>query len=640
MRPGTTSSGRGGLRARDRETLRAFARALLPGSGALPAAESDGGVAVVGDVARLLAHAPPRTRAAARVALRLVRARGAGRRGPASRRARKIAALETSSWMAVRTLALLLKGLCCVSYVRSPEVLSAIHAAPRCELGPGAEPPSLPPHLEQAAMRPPDGEVESCDVVVVGSGAGGAAVARVLAEAGLDVIVVEEGDYHDALTYSRDPVDALATLYRDGGLTACEGRPPIALPLGRCVGGTTVINSGTCFRAPPDVLRRWRDEYGIAWATDLYGDYEALERDLAVRAVDPGLAGTNAELCRAGADALGLSNGPIPRNTGGVVCCGTCPTGCALDAKRAMHVSELPRAVAAGARIRAGVRVLKVVVQRGRISGIVGRIGEAGRYVAAARTVVLAGGAIGTPELLLSQGLANGSGHVGRHLRIQPACWVGARFPSRPVRGWDGVMQSWRVDEWLDRGLFLEATFTPPPFGAHWLPGAGEELMERISAYGELAVIGVHLADTSEGRVRIGRDRRTRLTYRLTSGDASKLRFGIARAARIHFAAGASEAYPQVAGLQSLGPGQEGEVETSRARPSALRLEAFHPMGTARMGTDPKRSVVSPTGESHDVKCLYVADASVLPTALGANPMLTIMACARRIARGIAADLT
>ncbi|MBV9213447.1 MAG: GMC family oxidoreductase [Actinobacteria bacterium] len=616
---------RDALSDRELDWLRAYARTLLPAAHGLPGGDAE----VATAVARLLAHAPARTRSAARLGLRLARIRGN----------RAATRLESSGSMALRSLGLLLKALCCVAYVRSPEVMSAIGAAPRCELGPEAVVPPLPPHLDRDAMKPPEGEVESCDVLVVGSGAGGAAAARILAEVGLDVIVVEEGSYSDALTYSRDPLDALTTLYRDGGLTACEGRPPIPLPLGRCVGGTTVINSGTCFRAPPDVLLSWRDVHGIPWATDLDREYEALERDLAVGLVSPRLAGRNAELCRAGAEALGLSNGPIPRNSGGVTCCGTCPTGCALDAKRAMHVSELPRAVAAGARIRAGVRVLKVVVQRGRVSGVVGRIGDAGRYVAAARAVVLAGGAVGTPELLLSQGIANGSGHVGRHLRLQPACWVGARFRDQPVHGWDGVMQGWRVDEWLAQGLFLEATFTPPPFGAHWLPGAAERLMERIAAYRELAIIGVHVADESEGRVMVGRDGRLRLTYGLRRIDAAKLRFGIARAARIHFAAGAAEVYPQVAGLPAIGPGQEGRVEDGRARPSALRLEAFHPMGTARIGTDPRRSVVSPTGESHEVGGLYVADASILPTALGANPMLTIMACARQVARGVASEM-
>ena len=603
----------------------------------------DGGVPVVDDAIRLLQSAPARTRAVARLAASALERSTFPRRFSrlsVERRAEVIERFETSGLMLRRSLVLLLKTICCLPYARSDEVQALVGSSPRCELGRGSDPPLLPPHLDRAAMEPPVGEVEDCDVVVVGSGAGGAAAARVLAEAGLDVIVLEEGDYHDAITYSRDPVEALATLYRDGGLTACEGRPPIALPVGRCVGGTTVINSGTCFRAPAGVLRRWRDRLGIPWATELDGEYESLERDLSVKPVDPAHAGANAELCRRGAEALGASNGPIPRNAGGVVCCGTCPTGCALDAKRAMHVSELPLAVSAGARIRAGVKVRKVVVQRGQVSGVVGRTHGDERYVVKARAVVLAGGALGTPELLLSQGLANRSGHVGRHLHVQPACWVGARFDGRQVRGWDGVMQSWRVDEWLNRRVFLEATFTPLAFGAPWLPGAGAALKERIERYGELGVVGVHLADTSEGRVRVGRRGELRLSYRLTRDDAQRLRFGIARAAEIHFAAGATEVYPQVGGLRSIGPGEEAKVEEGLFSPSALRLEAFHPMGTARMGPDARTSVVGTSGESHEVSCLYVTDASVLPSALGANPMLTIMACARRIARGVVERLT
>jgi choline dehydrogenase-like flavoprotein len=392
------------------------------------------------------------------------------------------------------------------------------------------------------------------------------------------------------------------------------------------------------------VLRGWREERGIEWATELDAEYEALERDLDVVPVDPARAGRNAELCRAGADAIGASNGPVPRNSGGVACCGTCPTGCALDAKRAMHVSELPRAVRAGARIRAGVRVESVSVQAGRAGGVVARrvdgSGSGGgddAYRVAARAVLLAGGALGTAELLLGQGL--GGAHVGRHLHIQPACWVGARFPGAEVNGWDGVMQSWRVDEWLDRRLFLEATFTPLAFGAHWLRGAGLEWKERVARYGELAIIGVHLTDRSEGRVRLDGKGRPRIGYSLTRDDAATIRFGIARAAEIHFAAGADEVYPQVGGIDSLSPGGERDLERGLFSPSALRLEAFHPMGTARMGARAGDSVVDPAGAVHGMPGLYVADASVLPTALGANPMLTIMACARRIARGLAERL-
>ena len=565
---------------------------------------------------------------------------------PVDARARHIERMESSRSLNRRSIALLAKTLSCVLYTREEGVRAAVGWEPRCE-APQREAPPEPLRVEAP------GESLGCDVVVVGSGAGGATTARVLAEAGLDVVVVEEGEHHDARDFTTDPLHALRTLYREGGLTACEGRPPIPLPVGRCVGGTTVINSGTAVRPPDDVFAGWRDEHGIAWATELEGELEAVERDLDVAPVDPATAGRNAELCRAGAEAIGAANGPLPRAAGGVTCCGTCPMGCAIDAKRAMHVSELPRAVAAGARVVAGARAREVLVRGGRAAGVAceavrggsaegngfARSGGSARpFTIDARAVVLAGGALGTPELLLAQGLANGSGQLGRHLRIQPACWVGARYAGQEVRGWDGIMQSWGVHEWLDRRLFLEATFSPLPFGAHWMPGAGAAFAERVERYGEMGIVGAHLADRSEGRVRV-RGGRTRLTYRLTREDAAQLAFGIARAAQMHFAAGATEVYPQVAGMGILRPGEERAFDERSVRPAELRLEAFHPMGTARMGSSASGSVVAPSGETHEVPGLFVADASVLPTALGANPMLTIMAVARRIARGVAERL-
>jgi choline dehydrogenase-like flavoprotein len=286
------------------------------------------------------------------------------------------------------------------------------------------------------------------------------------------------------------------------------------------------------------------------------------------------------------------------------------------------------------------VCIEEVLVESGRAVGVAGRVLRDGRrYEARGRTVVLAAGAIGTPELLLSQGIANSSEQAGRNLKIHPACWVGARFEEE-VRGWDGVMQSWYVDEWSARGLFLEATFTPLAFGAHWLPGAGAELNERIERYDRLAVIGVHMSErTSRGRIR-ARNGRTRITYRLSEQDTQAIQFGIARAADIHFAAGATEVYPQLAGLGSIEARRgSSPIENARIKPRDLRLEAFHPMGTVRMGADRSSSVVSPTGECHDVPGLYVADASIFPTSFRVNPMITIMACARRIATGLAERL-
>ncbi len=620
------------LRRRERAILESFAEALLPGGSELPPASE---VEVAAPVGRLLTVVPPRVRLVVRLAIRLFEWGTAPRRfsrlSPADRAAH-LERLERGGGLR-RELFLLLKTLATLGYARDSRVQERVGVTARCERAPGASPAPRPAPLDRAALGPVSG-VERCDVVVIGSGAGGAAAARVLAEAGASVIVVEEGDYHDASTYSVDPLDALPALYRDGGLTICEGRPAIPLPVGRCVGGTTVINSGTCLRTPEDVLAGWRDELGIRWAGELEEEFEQLERDLQVKPVDPARAGRNAELCRIGAEAIGASNGPIERNAGDVVCCGTCPSGCALDAKQATHISELPRAVAAGCAVRAGTRVDRVLVEGGRAAGVACST-AAGPYEVRSRTVVLAAGALGTPELLLSQGLANSSGMVGRGLKIHPACWVGALFDEE-VRGWDGVMQSWYVDQWSERGLFLEATFTPFAFGSHWLPGAGRRLMERMESYDRLAIIGVHMSDRSSGgRVRLVRGR-PRFTYRLSEDDAAAIRYGIARAADIHFAAGATEVFPQLGRLGSIGPGEQARaVEQGSFRARDLRLEAFHPMGTARMGSDPRSFVVSPSGETHDVPGLYVADASIFPTSLRVNPMITIMACARRIARSL-----
>jgi choline dehydrogenase-like flavoprotein len=508
-----------------------------------------------------------------------------------------------------RDLVLLLKALVSFGWARDERVLGGLGIRPGCELRDGAPRPvpGVPP-LQAAELALPDVEVEHCDVVIVGSGAGGATTARVLAERGIDVIVLEEGELYDSSTYTTDPLTALGRLYRDGGLTVLEGRPAIPLPLGRCVGGTTVINSGTCVRTPGDVLLRWRDEFGLPWATEIEDEFEAIERDLAVTALDPASAGPNAAVCRHGADAIGAANRAVLRNAGRVVRCGTCPTGCAIDAKQAMHVSELPRAVAAGARIRSGARVEKIIVQGGRATGVAVRREDGRPYAVSARAVVVAAGAIGTPELLLRQGLSTPG--TGRNLHVQPACWVGGLY-DQDVRGWEGVMQSWHVDEWRSRGLFLEATFTPLPFGAHWLPGLGRAFKERVEQIGRLAVIGVHLADRSSGRVRVRGDR-ARIGYRLSAEDARTLGFGIARAADILFAAG--------------------------VRPAQLRLEAFHPMGTARIGAD-AGSVVAPDGQLRALPGLYVADGSLLPTALGVNPMVTILATARRVGRDLAVRL-
>jgi choline dehydrogenase-like flavoprotein len=550
--------------------------------------------------------------------------------------------MEGSRFAFYRDLLLLAKLLTMIGWARDDRVRVATGFEYSCAVAAGTPEPGA----TSLGDLEPRGEGEECDVAIVGSGAGGAAAASILAEAGLDVLVLESGPYVDRAGYPSDPLEGLPLLYRDGGMTIASGKPAIPVPVGRTVGGTTVINSGTCFRAPREVLEEWRDRQGVDWATELDPIYEAAEEVLAVTPLDIETLGRNGQLCAEGARALGASGGPISRNAGRCVQCSACPLGCRLDAKRAAHVSYLPRAVAAGARVRAGVQVQRIRTEDGRASGLACRAGlpttgaqeirrngrpPAGRdWEVRAKAVICAGGAFGTPELLLRSGTRHPA--LGRNLHIHPAAWIGARYEEQ-VRGWEGVMQSYYVDQWQPEGILLEATFTPLSFGAQWLPGVGAAFSDRVAHFDHIASIGVHLHDRSAGRVGLTSNGSLRLSYHLLEEEARRIQFGIARAAEIHFAAGATEVYPNVGPVSVIKRGQLEAFESLALRPADLRLEAFHPMSTARMGADADTSVCDTTGAVRGLNGLYVADASLLPTSVGVNPMMTIIAGATHVAR-------
>ena len=609
---------------------------MAPGIDGLPAAERD--VDVSGPVAEFLRSLSPGVLLRLRLGLR------AFEWLPFPWRFSKLdpdaadeflAKLEGSSFSLHHDLLLMAKLFSTLGYAVAPGVEAKIGVRTDCALADG----TLPEPAGSLGDTEAREEGEECEVLVVGSGAGGAVAAAMLAEAGVDVLVLEAGNHYNRDNYPAGRLEAITELYREAGLTIAEGRPPIPVPVAKVVGGTTVINSGTCFRAPDGILEGWREEFGIPWATDLADDFAEAEDFLRVTPLDPETMGRNGQLAMEGAEALGLSSGPISRNAGSCVQCSSCPYGCAIDAKRGMHVSYLPRAVAAGARIRAGVEARRILTEGGRAVGVVCSARDAGGRsrpftVRASRAVIAAGGALGTPELLLRSGL--GGKQVGRNLHIHPACWVGARY-EEDVHGWEGVMQSYYVDEWEhERGVLLEATFTPLAFGGAWLVGTGREHQRSMLNFGRIGSIGVQLRDVSVGRVGLANEGALRAAYSLNNEDARKVAFGIARAAEIHFAAGATEVYPNIPRVGVLKPGDLATFEATRFKASELRLEAFHPMGTARISADPRRGVCAPDGSVYGTPGLYVADASLFPTAPGVNPMMTIIAFAKQVAREVA----
>ncbi|MDQ1661113.1 MAG: hypothetical protein QOJ68_1093 [Blastococcus sp.] len=471
----------------------------------------------------------------------------------------------------------------------------------------------------------------ACDAVVAGSGAGGAVVAAELAEAGWHVVVLEEGPHVTTEDFSTDTMAAFRTLYRDGGLTAMLGTPPVGYAEGRCLGGSTTVNGGMAWRTPEAVLARWRDEHGVDLG-DLGPTFDRIERRLSVGVQDADSIGRDQHLLKLGAERLGwavVDNRRAQVHCGG---CNACVLGCPTGAKQSTLVSYLPRAVAFGATVLSDCRVQRVDFDRKRVSGVRAVRPDGRRVVVRAPVVVLAAGALHTPVLLHRSGFRSPSGQLGRNLAVHPGANVTALFGD-PVEGWKGVHQAYQVREF--EGVLMAAVNLPPGLVAAGLRLDRDELGTVMAGYDRILTAGVLVDDTSSGRVRaVGG--RPLVRYDLAPTDARRLVVAVADLCRLLFVAGATSIHLPVAGMAALESADD--VQRLLAEPVApgrLAVSTVHLMGTARMGGDPTRAVCDPWGRVHDAAGLYIADAGLLPTPLGVNPQETVMALATHVAEGL-----
>jgi choline dehydrogenase-like flavoprotein len=479
--------------------------------------------------------------------------------------------------------------------------------------------------------------VVACDVVVIGTGAGGATIGAELAEAGFDVVLLEEGSYYQTRDFTADTSAMVRQLYRDGGATMALGNPPILYQEGRAVGGSTVINGGMSWRTPEKVLAAWGAEHGLdgVSAADLEPYFARVERRIHVAHQDPTSIGRDNQLLKRGADAKGWNVIPNLRNQ--VHCAGSnrCAFGCPTGAKQSALVSYVPRALHFGARIYADVRVDRVTLDGKRATGVVGHVrrgdGRGPRITVHAKLVVSACGAIHTPALLDRSGVRSPSGQLGHNLSLHPNVKVVAIF-DEDVRGWEGVHQAFQVREFRDQGLLFAAVNMPPSVLAMSFPHRGAQLGALMHHYDKMVLAGMLCEDTATGRVRTINGQ-PQAFYQLAEADAANLRRGVALLSELLFAAGARRILLPFHGQPDLlGPDDARRLLERVVPASSMEVVTVHMMGTARMGADRSRAVTDDFGLVHDADRLMVADASLFPTPIGVNPMETIMALATRAA--------
>jgi choline dehydrogenase-like flavoprotein len=480
-----------------------------------------------------------------------------------------------------------------------------------------------------------------CDVVVIGTGAGGAVVGRELAEAGLAVVFVEQGRYFDRSDFTGRGFEMQQKLYRRGGATFSIGNIAIPIPLGQTVGGSTTVNSGTCFRTPDRVLAGWRDRLGLdELAPDaMIRHFERVEAVLGVETARANLLGGNGRVIARGCDALGFTrHGPLKRNAPACDGQGVCCFGCPTDAKRSTNVSYIPLALRAGAELFPGAQVTRILTAGGRASGVVATSETGHTLTVHARAVVAACGTIMTPLLLGAQRFGTGSGQLGRNLSIHPACGAFAEFDEQ-ILPWNGIPQGYSIDEFHDEGILFEGASLPLEMSMTMTQAIGPDLIRLAERFDHVASFGFMVEDTSHGSVHqvLGEPV---IRYSLSERDVSHLKRGLDLLAQIFFAAGARVVHAPIHGFGLLRPDDLPALRRARLRPWDLDVSAYHPLGTARMGRDPASSVVDPDHQVHDVPGLYVVDGAAVPSSLGVNPQVTIMALATRAAEKIAQALS
>ena len=476
------------------------------------------------------------------------------------------------------------------------------------------------------------------DVCIVGSGPGGAMVASRLSKAGAKVVVLEEGGYHLKDEFDMQESSAYPRLYQDRGNRATADLS-ISVLQGKAVGGGTVVNWTTSYRTPDDVLAVWRQRFGSPLTPEVLAPHFAeVEERLGIQKVEIEDTNANNRSIYDGCKKLGWQVDTTKRNVRGCLRTGYCGMGCPVDAKQSAALTYLPDAVSNGTEVYAQCRVEKIEWSGKRATAAIGRILDAAGLLETGQTVrveprvmVISGGALNSPALLLRSKITAGT--VGKFTWLHPVVAMGAFYKDR-VEGFYGAPQSVASHHFAHRetgaGFFIEAAPVHPMLASISMPGFGGPLRTKMGLLPNVAATIALMIDGFDptekgGTVTLRPDGRPKLDYPFAERNYECFRAGMKAIAQLHLANGAREivsfhATPVHVTRESDLP----RLDAAPLGPNLFAAFTAHQMGGCRMGADPSNSVVNPELRHHELENLFVVDGSVFPTSLGVNPMESI----------------
>lgn len=501
----------------------------------------------------------------------------------------------------------------------------------------------------------------SCDVAIVGTGAGAGITAELLTQAGLSVVLIEEGPLKSSSDFRQRESDAYPSLYQEsaGRKTADKA---ITILQGRCVGGSTTVNWTSSFRTPPGTLLHWQKHFGLSDLTEaaMAPWFEQAERRLNI---GPWLTAPNQnnELLRSGATRLGIAASGIQRNVKGCWNLGSCGMGCPTNAKQSMLVTTIPAALDRGASLLVQTRAHMLELVQQKVSALVCVPVTANGSVVAgstptrvvARHYVVAGGAINSPALLRRSDLPDPHGLLGARTFLHPVVISAANFDEK-VEAWNGAPQTLYSDHFLQTqpidgaiGYKLEAPPMHPVIFSTTLSGFGQAQADALRQFPHMHSLLALLRDgfhpqSIGGQVKLQSDGSPVLDYPLNDFVMEGARRAFLSMAEIQFAAGANSVVPvhELGGTYKTWAQARDAINALPMKPLLTRVVSAHVMGGCAMGVDERRGVVQPDGTHWQVSNLSVHDGSLFPTSIGANPQLSVYGFANKLATGLAKRLS